>query len=268
MICKELDKDFNNETDMFRALQANKSLIIDQKKANVLKSYDKHVGVPLGKKLLRIETLKNVQIDDDHEFIVVNTTNILDSHKDLHVKGIWNRSVQQRQGKNYLVTDHKMEMSHVVVKKQNVKMLIADIPFSAIGTGYEGETQALIYKFLKTDIINDSVKEWLNSGDDIEASVRMQYVNVELAMNSQDKRDKEELQAYNKYIGEIANITDFEEEISYFWVVKEAKNISESSLVLAGSNSSTGLLGKEGNAVSTPIFEPAEATQRNLKHLL
>ena len=41
-----------------------------------------------------------------YHYIAVNTTNILDSHGDLHVKGLWNKSVKDQQGKNYLVTDH------------------------------------------------------------------------------------------------------------------------------------------------------------------
>ena len=64
----------------------------------------------------------------------------------------------------------------------------------------------------------------------------MQYVNVELAMNSDDKRDKAELKTFNENIGNIANKGDFE-ELTHFWVVKEAKNLGESSLVLMGSNS-------------------------------
>ena len=58
----------------------------------------------------------------------------------------------------------------------------------------------------------------------------MQYVKIELAMNSKNPQDKAEKDLYDEYIDTIANKADFD-EIYYFWVVKEAKNIGESTLV-------------------------------------
>ena len=76
-----------------------------------------------------------------------------------------------------------MELSNVVAKKENIEMFVSDIAYSSINKSFDGSTQALIYKVAKSDIINPLAKEWLESKSDIEASVRMQYVNVELAMN-------------------------------------------------------------------------------------
>ena len=111
------------------------------------------------------------------------------------------------------------------------------------------DTQALIYKVAKSDIINPLAKEWLESKSDIEASVRMQYVSVELALNSDSKSDQEEKAVYDEYIDKIANKSDYE-EIEYFWVVKEAKNVGESSLVLAGSNNATGVINEAASSTS------------------
>jgi len=259
MICKELNKDFDNKELMFSELKANKDLIIKQKKADIYKSCDKGVGIIA--KSLKLEANKGQLEDDSSYYIAVNTTNVLDSHGDLHVKGIWNKTVKEQQQKNYLLLDHKMEMGSVAVKKENVEMFLADIPFSSVGKSFTGNTQALIYKVSKDNVINPIAKEWLESGDDIEASVRMQYVNVELAMNSDDKRDKAELKTFNDNINNIANKGDFE-EIEYFWVVKEAKNLGESSLVLMGSNSSTGVLNNEAVVnTSSKDKEPLEDTQ-------
>ena len=88
----------------------------------------------------------------------------------------------------------------------------------------------------------------------------MQYVNVELAMNSDDKRDKAELKTFNDNIGNIANKGDFE-ELTHFWVVKEAKNLGESSLVLMGSNSSTGVIEAVIDTSKQIDSEPLEDTQ-------
>jgi hypothetical protein len=242
MICKELDKEFAGKAEMFEALKANKELIIKEKKSQIFKSCDKGQGIAV--KGVKVDSIKGVKMDSDYHYIAVNTTNILDSHGDLHVKGIWNKSVKDQQGKNYLVLDHELAVSSVVARKENVEMFISDVSFGSIGKGYSGETQALIYKVKKSDVINSLAKEWLESGSDIEASVRMQYVNVELALNSDSKGDEEEKAVYDEYIDKIANVGDFE-NIDYFWVVKEAKNVGESSLVLAGSNGATGVLNDE-----------------------
>jgi len=251
MICKELNTEFASKSEMFEALKANKELIIKEKKSQIFKSCDK--GSAIAVKGVKIDSIKGVKMSDDSYYIAVNTTNILDSHGDLHVKGIWNKSVKDQQGKNYLVTDHKMELSNVVAKKENVEMFVSDISYSSIGKSYTGNTQALIYKVNKSDIINPLAKEWLESKSDIEASVCMQYVNVELALNSNSRADKEEKAVYDSYINEIANKEDFD-SIDYFWVVKEAKNVGESSLVLFGSNPATGI-----------INEPLKDTQNNIE---
>ena len=266
IVCKELNKSFESNTKMFESLRKSKADIISFKKAQILKSCDKGLGVSAkGIDLDKLTlTTKGILTDSNYHYIAVNTTKILDSHGDLHIDGIWNQTVKQQQGKNYLVTDHKMELSNVVAKNKDVEMLIADIPFSSIGKSYEGNTQALIYKVSKDKIINSLAKEWLDSGDDIEASVRMQYVKIDLAMNSDDKDDEAELKLYNDYINTIANKSDFE-DIPYFWVVSEAKNIGESSLVLRGSNGATGVLDNKNiqPSIDTEKTEPSTDTQNN-----
>lgn len=256
MICKELNKEFADKKEMFKALKSNKEYIISVKRSQILKSFEKGLGV--NAKSIDISKLdltnKGILKDNDYYYIAVNTTKVLDSHGDLHVDGIWNKTVKDQQGKNYLVTDHKMELSNVVAKKENIEMLLAEIPFSSIGKSYSGNTQALIYKVAKADIINPLAKDWLDSGSDIEASVRMQYVNLDLAMNSEAKGDEAEFKNFNEYIDTIANKDEFD-SIDYFWIVKEAKNIGESSLVLNGSNSATGVLDNKN-------IQPSEDTDK------
>ena len=242
MYCKELDKDFSNKKELFKALKANVNDIINVKKSQILKSYEKGIGlkaIPLDVSKIILDAAKNIDMDDAYCYIAVNTTKILDGHYDMHVNGIWNKTVKEQQGKNYLVTDHEVKMNTIVVRKEHIEMFVAEIPFSAVGKPYEGMTQALIYKFPKDQIRNPEIKEWIESGDAFEASVRMQYVKIELAMDSSDKGDEKYKQVYDKYIKEIANKQDFE-MIDYFWVVSEAKQQIESSLVPFGSNPATG----------------------------
>jgi hypothetical protein len=151
-------------------------------------------------------------------------------------------------------------------------MFTAIVPFSFLNKDYEGDTEILIYKFLKSDVISLLAKDWLESGDDIEASVRMQYVKIELAMNSDAKGDEKELENYLKYVPIIANKDDFE-VINYFWAVTEAKNVGESSLVLRGSNHVTGVIEEnaKGLVIDTPetkIDSSKDTLTNYKKHLL
>lgn len=243
MWCRELNKDFDSENDMFAELKNNKEDILGLKKAAITKSCDKGAGI-VSKSLdyfRTTEETKGLKMDDDFYYIAVNATNVLDSHGDMHVKNLWKKTIKDNQGKNYLVLDHDLSIPKVVARKADIEMFTAEVPFSTIGKAYSGTTEILIYKFPKNKIINQTAKEWLESGEELESSVRMRYISIKLAMKSEKPEDAEELKTYNEYYDLIANKEDFE-DIKYFWVVTEAENVKESSLVLFGSNSSTGQL--------------------------
>lgn len=255
--CKELNKEFDSPEAMFKALRDNKSEIINLKKSQVYKSHEKGLGItakPVD--ALKLSTaVKAIKFDEDFYYLAVNSTLILDSHRDLHVSGIWNKTVKDRQGMNYLVADHMLGIGTTIARKEHIEMFVVTIPFALIGKEYEGNTEVLIYKVKKDKIIHPVAKEWLDSGDDLEASVRMQYVEIKFAVKSDDKEDSKARAVYDNYIDKIVNKDDFDREILYFWVVRQAKNIMESSLVLFGSNSATGQL-----VVENKIDEPGQST--------
>jgi hypothetical protein len=237
--CEELDKSYETEQELFADLSINKEMLIENKKAMILKSCDKGAGVVCSSKLLLkalVETDKAFKMDEDFYYIAVNSTNTLDSHKDLHKKGLWKKSVKEQQGKNYFVADHELKVLSVIAERADVEMMLATVPFSAMGKPYDGDTEVLIYKIAK-DKIKSNYKEAMEGS--LEASVRMQYVKYDLAMNSSDKEYVAEKKIYDDNIDAIANKADFD-KIDYFFVVSEAKNVRESSLVLFGSNSVTG----------------------------
>lgn len=261
IFCKSLNKEFETKEEMFKELKANMDIIIDKKKSEFQHSCDKGTAVSCkslnGIKLNDAEKA-SIEIDDDYYYIVVNSTNILDSHEDLHVDGIWNKSVQDNQGKNYLVTDHELSIENVVVRKEHIEMFVATVSFKSLGYPYSGNTQILVYKFRKDRVLIQAVKEWLESGDEIQASVRMRYVTIEFAMDSNDPEFATEKKRYEQYKTRIANAADFD-YIYYFYIIKDAVNQRESSLVVAGSNHVTG-----------NIIEPSKVkdTQEDEQHVI
>ena len=270
--CKELDRNFENKTDLIKELRRHKDDIISFKKANIYKSVDKGISVtakPLDSSKINTTT-KGISIDEDYYYLAVNSTKVLDSHLDLHVNGIWNKTVKEHQGRNYLVDTHVLSIKTTIARKEYIEMLTAVIPFALLGKPYDGDTEVLIYKIRKDKIISTEAKEWLDSGDDIECSVRMQYVDISFAVNSDDKEDIKFKDNYDNYINQIANKEDFDTEIVYFWIVKQAKNVLESSLVLFGSNSTTGQIEESAkfqpsNDTEKQDSEPSNDTQKNQK---
>lgn len=271
------DRDFSTKEEMFKEIKNNLSTIIDFKKSQIQKSCDKGIAVSckvINELKLDEESAKAIQFDPEFYYIAVNTTKILDSHDDLHINGLWNKSIQEQQGKVYLTVDHDLEIDKIVVKKEYIEMFTATMSFASMGFKYQGSTQALIYKFRKDRIIHVKAKEWLESGDPIEASVRMQYVTIEFAMDSNNPEDSTEKGRYDTYISSIANKDDFD-YIPYFFVIKEAKNVRESALVVAGSNHVTGNVTqqrkKEEPTKVTPIenkVDPTNVSQKLTSSLL
>ena len=231
-------KEFSTKEELFAKMRKSYPDLIAFKKAEIQKSCDKGTAVTC-RVLKESDSTKSLKIDPAYYYIAVNTTWVLDSHEDLHVDGIWNKSVKEQQGQNYLVADHSLTIEDTIVRKEYVQMLVVDMPFALLGQSYSGSTEALIYKVPKDKVIHPKAKEWLESGDDIEASVRMQYVNILFAMDSNDPEDATLKKNYDNYINKIANKNDFE-YIPYFFIIQEAKNVRESSLVLFGSNPVTG----------------------------
>lgn len=274
--CKELKQEFESKEDLFKALAENENLIHTQKKGQIYKSIDKGLQVvtdQLGiEKALTSDANKGLKFDNDYYYFVVNSANVLDSHNDMHIDGNWKKTVKEQQGKVFLVFDHTLKRSEIIAMKEDIELMTAKIPFSMLGKSYDGETYSLIYKVKKDKIINKEAKQWLEDGYKLEASVRMQYVNIESAFNTENKDYAKQKAVYDEYLPQIANKEDFE-EISYFWVVKEAKNVYESSLVLFGSNSATGMIEQENKEEAEIITseykeEPSQDTQEEVKRKL
>ena len=260
------DKQFTDKDEAFKYLMANKSLIIESKKAEIYKSYLKgQIVVNNQDSISKIADLtKAFKMDPDYYYFVVNSAYILDTHTDMHIKGNWDKTVKEQQGKVYLVFDHELKRSEVIAMKKDVEMFTAEIPFKLLGKNYEGNTYCLIYKVKKDKLVNDQAKDWLDKGYEFEASVRMQYMDVEVAINSKNPDMAKAKSNYDLYYPLIANKDDFE-EIDYFWIIKQAKNVMESSLVMFASNSATGQIQEDIEPVKSTQEEPPTGTQSEQK---
>lgn len=272
--CKELNKEFESKSDLFKALVENESFIIDAKKSQVYKSFEKGLQVVSDQKTIEKafnDAEKGIKFDSDYYYFVVNSANYLDSHNDMHVDGNWNKSVKDQNGKVYLVWHHDFSKTeNIIAFPEDIEMITSKVAWSLLGKSYEGETYSLIYKVKKDKIVNENVSKWLKEGRKLQLSVRMQYIKLETAFNSDDEDYSKQTENFNKYYPLIANKDEFK-EIEYFFIVKEAKNVMESSLLPFGSNSATAEISQTENKseaeeiITSEQEEPSIDTQKQDK---
>jgi len=241
MICKELNKEFNDKELLFRALKENKEALIAQKKMQT-KQADSWFFVANSESddINKNNSINSKEANVLKSSLVINTTNVIDSHNDVHLKGIWNKSVKEQKNL-YLLQEHKMNFDSIISNK--VKASVKEFTFKQLGADLEGKTEALVFDAEISKSTNEKMFQRYAEGVVKNHSVGMRYVKIDLAMNSDSKYDVEEKEIWDKYIGEVANRQQAEDN-GYFWAVSEAK-IIEGSAVLIGSNTITPTLNVE-----------------------
>ncbi len=247
---------FSDKAEMFQALRESKSDLIAQKKMST-KYADSVLFAPVLHNE-KGETVKALSIDHSVTRIsaklVINTINILDSHGDVHLKGIWNKSVKEKRDL-YLLQEHKMKFDHIITDDVTAK--VEEMTWKELGATYSGSTEALVFD-VNIDNRNEYMFKQYASGYVKNHSVGMRYVKLALALNSEEKFDQEEKEVWDKYIDSIVNKAEAE-ALGYFWAVHEAK-IIEGSAVPIGSNTITPTLNIEAGK-TTSKNEPVSTTQ-------
>lgn len=255
IICKQFpDKTFTTKEEVFAELRENAEKIIALKKAPTDKSITTQVTF-LAKGL---DTVKvGPQMKDGFCYPVINTTKYMDSHDDVHFDGIWNKSIKEQQGKLFYVADHTVSIDNVIAWPEDVNAMVKSVPWSFIGENFEGNTEALIFEIDKTKIVHPKALQIINEKRRVQNSVRMQYVKIKMAMNSDAKEDIEYKTYFDSRINDIANKEKAIEQ-GYFFGVEEAKIVTEGSMVIFGSNGATPIRQKNEDAGDTTseIIEP------------
>lgn len=256
------NKEFQSKEELFKALIENKKELVSIKKS-ATKNAD---AVSFGylDTSIKIDTNKEdvqSQMQNPESLnvkVVINTTNFLDSHGDVHVNGIWNKSVKDNVSFLHL-QEHEREFDKVIT--DSAKGYVQSMTWKKLGLPYDGKTEALIFestidKKRNEFMLNQYANGWVKNH-----SVGMRYVQLELAINTEAEYDKEYKALWDEFYPIIANKENADER-GYFWVVKEAK-IIEGSAVVMGSNSATPTLENKEEAVliDTLDTEPLQDTQ-------
>lgn len=174
--------------------------------------------------------------------LVINTTNIMDSHKDVHIPGIWNKSLKENKR-----IKHKQEHGHrfkdIISDKDDLKAFTKNYEWKDLGYDVEGKTEALVFDSTIRKNRNEEMYREYKDGNVDNHSVGMMYGKMLFAANS----DKEEHAQYkinwDKYYPMIVNQKEAE-KTGFFWPVLEAK-VREGSAVPDGSNPITPTLSRK-----------------------
>jgi len=264
--CKELPgQSFATQDEMYKALVENMPLILSVSK-NAFKAADSFTFSYVEEFKSETEVVKAnkpVTVNDISELkvrVVMNTTNLLDSHGDVHIKGLWNRSLSHTDKRLHL-QEHKKAFDAVIA--DNSTAYVKTLAWKTLGANYDGSTQALVFDSVVKQSRNPFMFEQYKNGYVTNHSVGMQYVDMVYCINSNEDWAKDYKENWDKYYPIIANKEDADAR-GYFSAVTEAKLV-EGSAVLFGSNNITPTLDNnmksEPDSPSEENTDPALATQ-------
>jgi hypothetical protein len=255
---------FSNKKELHKFLYENKDTIISAKKSEIKRgdavNYT-HAIDESGKLFSLKEDFKPIDIaplDSLKVTAIINTTNIMDSFYDVHIPGIWTKSLQENKFIKHL-REHEMEFDYIIADKQDLKAYAKYFKWSELGQDYQGMTQALVFestirKTRNPFMLNQYANGWVDNH-----SVGMRYIRLGIAMD--DPEYPNENDAWLKYYPEIAN-KDLADEIGYFYYVLEAQVI-EGSAVPIGANRVTPTL-----SVGTKEFQELRDEIKDMKNII
>lgn len=254
--------DFADKTALIDWLISNKSALIAQKKSAIKLADAISFGCAFvndkGGSVIKSESIPATATKIKVRAII-NTTKLYDSHGDVHIDQLWNKSLKENSD-HYLVKEHNFSFDGII--SDNVKAFTKQMTWNELGFNYAGQTQALVYDSVISKEDSPDMFERYRAGKVKQHSVGMRYVKIDLAVN--DDRYEKEYAIWTKYYDLIVNKNDVD-EVGYFWAVTEAKNI-EGSAVVRGANFATpthSVQETKSQPAKTTGEEPSKDTQKS-----
>lgn len=262
---------FKTKSELTEFLVKNKESIMTQKKAE-LKHADcvSFSPVIVRDKSSAEKANEPINVDSLTELkvvVIINTSNLLDGHSDVHIPNLWKKSLKENKMIMHL-QEHAMKFENIISDANNLKAFTRDFTWAELGFDFEGSTQALVFESTIERKRNEFMFLQYANGYVKNHSVGMRYVQLVFCVN--DDNYGAEFEAWEKYFPMIAN-KEAAEDKGFFWAVKEAKVI-EGSAVPLGSNWITPTL--ENNAKQTPSKDtskhnqPEKSTDINYDYLI
>lgn len=245
--------------ELYKFLKTNKAILTAQKKYTVkcgdaisLSGYcvNEKGEVTKGNNPVT-EDVNNLNVA-----LVINTTNWMDSHSDVHFPGLWKKSLSENKGL-YLLQEHQMTFKGIITDE--IKAFTTKMSWQSLGLPLMGETEALVFNAVISKSRNEFMFNEYRMGRVKNHSVGMKYVNIDMAINDDGKYYIEEKDVWDKYIEQVANKQEAIDQ-GYFWAVTQAK-VVEGSAVPIGSNTITPTLENNIKAANSTVdIQPPQGT--------
>lgn len=230
--------EFSTEKDLFSWLVENEELVISQKKLKMKEADGFGSGILVVRENIAEKSISTEELLKRDEIVVkavINTTGVIDSHRDLHIPGLWNKSLQETGHRLLHLKEHGRRFEDVISSGANLKAFVEEVSWKSLGFNYEGKTEALTFLSTIKRERNPYMFEQYAKGFVTEHSVGMYYVKMLTCIDDEDFPTQKE--NYDKYVAMAKNPETLGGS-KYFWAVLEAKAM-EGSAVPLGSNSFT-----------------------------
>jgi hypothetical protein len=188
---------------------------------------------------------------------IINTTNVIDSHMDLHLQDIWNKTVKDNPF-NPVLKQHENKFESVIANK--AKNFNQKMNFKDIGVNIDFDMVANCNVFQVDKNKQPLMYDKYVSGEVEQHSVGMMYVDLDIAYY--DESSQKEMDFFNDMLKQCIN-PEVAEESGYVWIIREAKK-REGSAVVFASNSLTPTLyvkNYEPQQSTRDTIEPPTSTQ-------
>jgi hypothetical protein len=243
------DKQFTDKMDLTRFIKKNFDDILRLKLMEYKNNVNKAVDIN------KLEANFNPNIEDITGNIIevkalINSTNLIDSHLDLHTFKAWNKSVSDNKT-TYVLQEHQNKFTHVMSRKAantNEVMNFKDFGFEDM------DFTANISTFQLKREDNPFMFDQYALGKVTNHSVGMLYVMGKIELAYYDEDSEKNMQYFERMKAQAIN-PDVADEYGFFWVVSEAVK-REGSAVVFGSNPITPTL-------SVKNYEPQKHSESN-----
>jgi len=254
---------FEDKKELFKFLVDNKETLSNQKKSAIKYADGISSNVTLLKDFTTVKSTNKANDNEDEITVkaIINTTNIMDSHDDVHIKGLWNKSIKENKRILHVQEHKSQEFDKIISSGKDLNVSVADFKWKELGFNANGSTEALVFDSTVKRSRNKYMFNQYKSGFVDNHSVGMQYVKLDLAIN--DEEFEENKVIFDKHIDSIVNKEDATNQ-GYFWVVTEAKAI-EGSAVPLGSNPITPTLENKTEPSNDTQTDKEEAASKALQ---
>lgn len=248
---------------LYDFLVKHEALIFHAKKS-AIKYSDEAYSVPLyinekGQLVDKAE-IQETQIDPTKikAVLVINTTNWYDSHGDVHIPGLWKKTLSDNNKVGfYLLNSHNRGFEDVIA--EGCQAQAKSMSWKDLGLDLLGTTEALVFTCIIDETRNEYMFGQYQKGYVKKHSVGMRYVKMVTCIDDDDYPVQKE--NWDKYIEMVANKADAMAD-GYFWAILEAQ-IVEGSAVLFASNCVTPtldvqILGTKNEPLSSTQEEPPQ----------